>query len=401
MGSEYDLVIVGGGLGGATLAKCMAERGTRVLVIERETRFKDRVRGEGMTTWGAGEARELGIYDLLTSTCAHEVPWWDIHVGPMQVLHREMPATSPQGLPTLTFYHPEMQETLLAAAEKAGAEVRRGAQAQGILNGNGPGVSIGQDGRGVESVRARLVVGVDGRGSLMRRWAGFTEQRDPERLMISGVLLENSRAPDFTVRLVNDFEHGHAAILFPQGRGRARTYFVRNAGEGARLQGEKDFSSLVRESIATGMPAEYFEGAGPAGPLATFSGAATYVEHPYRNGVALVGDAAASSDPSWGQGLGLTLRDVRTLRDALLANDDWDAAGHAYAKEHDRYFGVLHTVEDWFTTLSFETGPEGDARRARAFSRIAEDRSRQPDTIFTGPDHEVSETIRRRFFGDD
>ena len=39
---------VGGGLGGASLAKAMAERGYRVPVLERETRFKDRVRGEQM-----------------------------------------------------------------------------------------------------------------------------------------------------------------------------------------------------------------------------------------------------------------------------------------------------------------------------------------------------------------
>ena len=32
----YDLITVGGGLGGATLAKVMAERETRVLVLERD-----------------------------------------------------------------------------------------------------------------------------------------------------------------------------------------------------------------------------------------------------------------------------------------------------------------------------------------------------------------------------
>lgn len=46
----------------------------------------------------------------------------------------------------------------------------------------------------------------------------------------------------------------------------------------------------------------------------------------------LIGDAAASSDPSWGQGLGLTVRDVRVLRDHLLSRENWDEAGHAYAQ---------------------------------------------------------------------
>ena len=42
----YDIITVGGGLGGATLAKAMAAQGARVLVLEREVHFKDRVRGE-------------------------------------------------------------------------------------------------------------------------------------------------------------------------------------------------------------------------------------------------------------------------------------------------------------------------------------------------------------------
>jgi flavin-dependent dehydrogenase len=45
MAITYDLITVGGGLAGAALAGALAERGARVLVLERETKFKDRVRG--------------------------------------------------------------------------------------------------------------------------------------------------------------------------------------------------------------------------------------------------------------------------------------------------------------------------------------------------------------------
>lgn len=45
MPGQYDLIIVGGGLGGSALAKCMAEHGARVLVLERDQQFQDRVRG--------------------------------------------------------------------------------------------------------------------------------------------------------------------------------------------------------------------------------------------------------------------------------------------------------------------------------------------------------------------
>jgi len=65
---EYDIITVGGGLAGATLAKAMAEKGARVLVLERERQFKDRVRGEVIFPWGVAELQKLGVHQLLLET---------------------------------------------------------------------------------------------------------------------------------------------------------------------------------------------------------------------------------------------------------------------------------------------------------------------------------------------
>src|SRR5688572_25720945 len=135
MSEHYDIITVGGGLGSSSLAKAMAERGKRVLVLERELKFKDRVRGEYLCPWGVAEARTLGAYDLIKNSCGVDAPWLEMGTGP-----RNLPATTPQSLPALGFCHPEMQETLLAAAEKAGAEVRRGVNVTGIMTGREPKV---------------------------------------------------------------------------------------------------------------------------------------------------------------------------------------------------------------------------------------------------------------------
>ena len=399
--SDYDIITVGGGLGASALGNAMAEKGKRVLTLERETKFKDRVRGEGMTPWGAAEAREMGVYDLLTSSCAHEVPIWENFAGPMQMVRRDMPSTTPQAAPTLAFYHPDMQQTMQDAAAAAGVTVLSGVRATDVTPGAEPRVRFERDGGAVEEATARVVIGADGRGSLMRKWGGFTEQRDPDRLRIGGLVFEDSKAPQDVVRLVSDFANGRAAIAFPQGNGRLRTYFVCGTHEGVRLQGEKDIPQFIDACTKLGMPAEYFDNARPAGPLATFEGADNWVEHPYRDGIALIGDAATSTDPSWGQGLSLTLRDARVLRDALLANDDWNVAGDAYATEHDRYVHVLRTVLGWMTTFFYDASPEGDARRAQSFPRMIQDPTRQPDTVFSGPDHPIDDTMRRRFFGEE
>jgi len=97
----------------------------------------------------------------------------------------------------------------------------------------------------------------------------------------------------------------------------------------------------------------------------------------------------------------LTVRDVRVLRDHLLATEDWEVAGHAYAQEHDRHYGVIHTVDNWLTQMFLAIGPEAEACRARALPLIAQDPTRVPDHIEGGPDLPLNETVRRRFFGEE
>jgi len=74
---NYDIIIIGGGVGGSALAKAMAEAGAQVLVLERETQFRDRVRGEAIMPWGFVEAEALGIRGAIGSSGGHELPWWN------------------------------------------------------------------------------------------------------------------------------------------------------------------------------------------------------------------------------------------------------------------------------------------------------------------------------------
>src|SRR5262249_5679671 len=149
---------------------------------------------------------------------------------------------------------------------------------------------------------------------------------------------------------------------FPQGKRRLRAYVAYRSDTGVRrLSGKDKIPDFLAVFARSGVPAEWMAGVEPAGPLAAFEGADSWVELPYRDGVVLGGDAAATSDPVWGAGMSLTLRDVRVLRDALLGSSDWDAAARTYAEEHDRYYQRLHTAEDWMGTMWFDPSPEGDA----------------------------------------
>ena len=57
----FDVVIVGGGIAGSTLGGVLARAGLGVLVVEKEARFRDRIRGEGTWPWGWPKRARPGL----------------------------------------------------------------------------------------------------------------------------------------------------------------------------------------------------------------------------------------------------------------------------------------------------------------------------------------------------
>ena len=395
MSTDYDVITVGGGLGGSALAKMLAEHGARVLVVERESQFKDRVRGEWMAPWGAAEAAKLGIYHLLLQHGAFEKPYLQFGGFPV----RDLKQTTLPRLGSLNVYHPAMQEAVIDAARLAGATIWRGATICEIKPGDPPGVTIDHNG-GIQRLTAKIIVGADGRSSLCRAWAGLKSNRDTRGMLLAGVLFDGVVvAEDTSVMLVNP-AIGQIAYFFPQQGKRVRAYCALPLASGRRLQGSSDVGDFVSECVRCGAPAAAYADAKAIGPLATFESTANWADLPYREGIALIGDAAGTSDPVWGQGLSLTLRDARVLSGHLLSSGDWDVAGQAYARDHQSYFEAIHKVESWSTDLFVQTGAGAEDTRARALPLIVADPTRAPDHLLSGPDLPCDELVRSRLFGE-
>jgi 2-polyprenyl-6-methoxyphenol hydroxylase-like FAD-dependent oxidoreductase len=396
---SFDVVTIGGGLAGSALAAEMARSGHEVLVLERETQFKDRVRGENMLPWGVAAARRLGLVDVLTEAGGHQARSWITYMGGTVVNCRDLQKTTPHGEAALNIYHPSMQEALLERARRTGAEVRRGANVTGVEARPGEDPAVTFEHEGVrETVRARVIAGADGKDSQVRSWVGLEVRRDPEFLMIAGVLIDGTDVPEDAIHLV--FGHGCAMLMAPLGRRRARTYYVYPGAAGRLgLSGKQKTGEFIGACLATGAPESWFAGTEAAGPLAEFQGADRWVERPVRNGVALIGDAAASTDPSWGCGLSLTLVDVENLSRALCADRDWNCALERYAQEHDEYYAALHRILGWMTELTWTPGPEADARRRRVMPRMMTDPRGFPDSIGMGPFGPSDEQARRLALG--
>jgi 2-polyprenyl-6-methoxyphenol hydroxylase-like FAD-dependent oxidoreductase len=218
--------------------------------------------------------------------------------------------------------------------------------------------------------------------------------------LFAGVLLTDLAAPHDVAYYCFNPAVAMAAASVYEGADRFRAYLAYPSEGVDRLQGEQSLGRFLDYSRrTTAFPNVYDGPPHLIGPLASFSCDEDWVEYPYQEGVALIGDAAATSDPAYGQGISLTLRDVRTLSEKLLSDSQRDVAGNQYASEHRHYFDVIHTSCSWLRQMFQEQGPEADLRRATALPLIAADPTRIPDHIMSGPELSIDDSVRSRFFG--
>jgi 2-polyprenyl-6-methoxyphenol hydroxylase-like FAD-dependent oxidoreductase len=153
---------------------------------------------------------------------------------------------------------------------------------------------------------------------------------------------------------------------------------------------------------------EHIADARPAGPCNSFPNEDTWTDAVYRPGLVLIGDAAGSNDPIIGQGLSITLRDVRLVRDALLGERDWSAnLFEPYAVERAERMRRLRFTASLVSSLQNEFGPAARDRRQRLREAQMQDPSLAlpllcpllgPDAI---PADAFETSMRTRLFGND
>jgi choline dehydrogenase-like flavoprotein len=115
-----DVVVVGGGIGGASLAYALADAGLGVTVLEASTVFEDRVRGESMQAWGLNEARILGVEPILLDAGAHISTVWKQYAEGIGDAGEIPVSMMVPGVPgTLNLGHPKACQALLDAAAAA------------------------------------------------------------------------------------------------------------------------------------------------------------------------------------------------------------------------------------------------------------------------------------------
>jgi 2-polyprenyl-6-methoxyphenol hydroxylase-like FAD-dependent oxidoreductase len=216
-------------------------------------------------------------------------------------------------------------------------------------------------------------VGADGRASSVRRQIGAALHEDPAHHLMSGLLVLDAHGwPEDTE--TTGTEGDVHFLAFPQGRGRIRLYLCYPLEQRGRLagpDGPQRFLEAFRLRCVPG--SEHLAGARAAGPCPSYPNFDTWTDCPFVPGVVLVGDAAGYNDPITGQGLSITLRDVRIVRDLLLESADWSAdVLEPYAEERADRMRRLRLCAALIARLFSEFDAEARTRRLRAFARLAQ-----------------------------
>ncbi|HEX5268728.1 MAG TPA: NAD(P)/FAD-dependent oxidoreductase [Acidimicrobiales bacterium] len=368
--ADVDVVVVGGGIAGSSLAYALASAGREVAVLEASTEFEDRVRGEQMHAWGVAEARDLGVEQVLLDAGAHVTTVWRQYTeGAPEPAELPVSIMVPGVAGTLNLRHPAACQALIDAAGRAGAQVDRGVSDIEVTRNGAMTVSYQRDGKR-HTLRAPLVVGADGRGSTVRRQAGIELHRDEPINYIAGLLLDDLAVPDDHDAIVS--EGDLFLVLFHQGGGRARAYLVAGKSGQHRFAGREATQRFLDALPLKTFPwAEQLAAGTPAGPCATYPGDDTWTEHPYAEGVVLVGDAAGWNDPVIGEGLSISMRDVRVARDLILAGARGPGDFAPYGAERHERMRRLRLLADVVSVTFAEDADNRAARRAWVGQRMA------------------------------
>ena len=389
----YDLIIIGGGIGGSALATVMARAGKSVLLLERSEAFEDRVRGEWIAPWGVTETKRVGLYDLLIGAGGHHVTrhiTYDESVDPAAAEAAGLPLSifAPDVPGPLCIGHPHHCQTLIDAAAAAGAEVRRGVNVTRIDVGASPGVAFEHEGATIET-RARLLIGADGRTSEVRETAGIELHQDAPHHWFAGLLVEGADDWNDDLQAIGT-EGDFAFLAFPQGGGKVRVYGGYALDQQARFRGPDGARRFLDTFVMDSSPNNRALAAGrPAGPLLSYFNNDSWTDKPYAPGVVLIGDAAGWNDPIIGLGLSITYRDVRIVSELLNAAEDWASLDFTpYAEERAERMRRLRFTAKLQATIDMEFGEAAKARRHSLFERAAADPSLRMHSfaVMAGPE---------------
>jgi flavin-dependent dehydrogenase len=335
---RFDVAVVGASIGGCTAARLFAQAGARVALVERRPdpdAYKV-VCTHAILSCAVPTIDRLGLAPLLEARGAlrTRAEFWSPHSGWFG-----FPEDTPSGYGvTRRTLDPMLREL---AAGTPGVEFLPGLTAVGLP---GDGVELEDQGQRRQVVRARLVVGADGRGSTVARLARVPGRVRPHNRFFYFAYWRGVRPAGATVRgwlldpdAAAQFPNEDDLTLLSVGAHRSHLPEFRDDLEGA----------YMRRLEALADPPD-ISGAERVSKLVGKLDMPNVIRPAASQGVAFVGDAALAADPLFGVGCGWAFQSAQWLVDetapALLDGDGLDAALRRYRRKFLWRLGPHHLV---------------------------------------------------------
>jgi 2-polyprenyl-6-methoxyphenol hydroxylase-like FAD-dependent oxidoreductase len=314
-------LVAGAGPAGAATALLLARCGLDVALVERETSFERVFRGEGLMPSGIDALVEMGLGGILESIPARGVEFWNIWIDGEEVFVIPEPVEELGERATRVVSQPALLEKMVEEASRYSTfSFERGTRVHDLIHDDG-GRVVGaelQTGGFTREVRADLVVGTDGRGSLLRTRAGLELELLPENY---DVLWFKMPAPEALLEgcsfMIMVAAKQHPAICYTSWDGRLQYGLVMPKGALKEMRKEDWVKESVRSApgwLAEHVLAKRDEIEGPT-KLNVLVGCSPSWTVP---GMLLLGDAAHPMSPVRAQGINLALRDAIVAANHLV-----------------------------------------------------------------------------------
>jgi 2-polyprenyl-6-methoxyphenol hydroxylase-like FAD-dependent oxidoreductase len=316
MSARWDAVVVGARVAGAATSMLLARAGLRVLCVDRARPGADTVSTHALMRAGVLQLARWGLLGAVRDAGTPPVRRIAFHYGDEEVVVSLKPGAGVDALyaPRRTLLDP----LLAGAARDAGAVVRYGTTVTGLLrgpDGRVTGVAVRDPGGRERSERAPLVIGADGRSSLVAGAVAAPLQFAGHE---ASEVLYGYWADLPVGGYTWSYAPGVSSGAIPTNDG-LTCVFVGGRPEIVRPLVQAEGRTTAMQLLA---------GRGPLGPalagarrvanIRHVRGAPGHLRTPYGPGWALVGDAGYWKDPLSAHGMTAGLRDAELLARAVV-----------------------------------------------------------------------------------
>ncbi len=343
MGGRFEVVVIGGGPAGSVAARCIAETGRSVILLEKHLFPRERLCGEFLSGEAVEAIRGLGLENAFQALGANPLTTFTLLPG------KAGPVRSPLGFTGYGIRRGALDAMLLDAAAAQGVMILQPAEAIAVERDRDGFLVRYKTGRQHRSLRGAWVVGAYGKNSpldrlLSRPFAGVRTGFTGIKFHLPAELLEDLPHHEIVIALgpdmycgISHVDHGTATLCCLEHRAAG------DAPARARVDG------LVRRNpelarMVTSRALRFLRQAPIYGTGNIFFGERAAVEE----GVLMIGDAAGVIAPLAGDGIGMALEQARLLG-KLFA--EWQPAkgggrplAERYRRESSRLFARRRRV---------------------------------------------------------